>query len=141
MVELPTLLSTGNNATKRTAAFRSQVQLNGQCADDLPASLSSSVSCSLYADNLAIWCFFPSVPTAVEATQAALFRLERWSEYWCLPLNSSKCEASFIQWIPTKLTSNPIFSYLAPASVSIPLQLHLGSPPTALFPLLNMYLR
>ena len=31
----------------------------------------------------------------MEATQVALFRLERWSEYWCLPLNPSKCEASF----------------------------------------------
>ena len=36
-------------------------------------------------------------------------------------------------WIPTKLTSNPISSYLAPASVSIPLQLFWGSPSTALF--------
>ena len=63
--------------------------------NDLPASLPSSVSCSLYADDLAIWSSSPSVPTAVEATQAALFRLERWSEYWCLPLNPSKCEASF----------------------------------------------
>ena len=63
--------------------------------NDLPASLPSSVSCSLYADNLAIWSSSPSFPTAVEATQGALFRLERWSEYWCLPLNSSKCEASF----------------------------------------------
>ena len=48
---------------------------------DLPASLPSSVSCSLYADDLAIWSSSPSVPTAVEATQGALFRLERWSEY------------------------------------------------------------
>ena len=63
--------------------------------NDLPASLPSSVSCSLYADDLAIWSSSPSVPTAVEATQGALFRLERWSEYWCLPLNPSKCEASF----------------------------------------------
>ena len=63
--------------------------------NDLPASLPSSVSCSLYADNLAIWSSSHSVPTAVEATQGALFRLERWSEYWCLPLNPSKCEASF----------------------------------------------
>ena len=61
--------------------------------NDLPGSLSSCVSCSLYADNLAIWSSSPSVPTAVEATQGALFRLERWSEYWCLPLNPSKCEA------------------------------------------------
>ena len=64
--------------------------------NDLPASLPSSVSCSLYADDLAIWSFSPSVPTAVEATQEALFRLEHWSEYWCLPLNPSKCEASFL---------------------------------------------
>ena len=49
--------------------------------NDLPASLPSSVSCSLYADDLAIWSFSPSVRTAVEATQGALFRLERWSEY------------------------------------------------------------
>ena len=61
----------------------------------IPASLPSSVSCSLYADDLAIWSSSSSVPTAVEATQGALFRLERWSEYWCLPLNPSKCEASF----------------------------------------------
>ena len=63
--------------------------------NDLPASLASSVSCSLYADNLAIWSSSPSVPTAMEATQGALFRLERWSEYWRLPLNLSKCEVSF----------------------------------------------
>ena len=41
--------------------------------NDLPTSLSSSVSCSLYADDLAIWSSSLSVPTAVEATQAALF--------------------------------------------------------------------
>ena len=63
--------------------------------NDLPTSLPSSVSCSLCADNLAIWSSSPSVPTAVEATQGALLRLERWSEYWCLPLNPSKCVASF----------------------------------------------
>ena len=45
------------------------------------------------------------------------------------------------QWIPTKLTSNPTSSYSAPASVSIPLQPFLGSPLTALFPFLSMYLR
>ena len=108
--------------------------------NDLPASLPSSVSCSLYADDLAIWSSSSSVPTVVEATQGALFRLECWSEYWCLPLNSSKCEASFFQWIPTKLIFSPTSSYSAPASVSIPLQLFSGSPSTALFPFLNMYL-
>ena len=45
------------------------------------------------------------------------------------------------QWILIKLTSSPTFSYSAPASVSIPLRLFLGSPSTALFPFLNMYLR
>ena len=45
------------------------------------------------------------------------------------------------QSIPTKLTSSPTISYSAPASISIPLQLFLGSPSTALFPFLNMYLR
>ena len=58
--------------------------------------MASSVSCSLYADDLAIWSSSPSVPTAVEATQGALFRLE----HWCLPLNPSKCEASFFSVNP-----------------------------------------
>ena len=68
--------------------------------NDLPASLPSSVSCSLYADNLAIWSSSPLVSTALETTQGALFRLERWSKYWCLPLNPSKCEASFYSMDP-----------------------------------------
>ena len=41
--------------------------------NDLPGSLPSSVSCSLYADDLAIWSSSPLVPTAVKATQGALF--------------------------------------------------------------------
>ena len=75
--------------------------------NDLPASLPSSVSCSLYADDLAIWSSSPSVPTAVEATQRALFQLERWSECWCLPLNPSKCEASFFSVDPHQANLQP----------------------------------
>ena len=75
--------------------------------NDLPASMPSSVSCSLYADDLAIWSSSPSVPTAVEATQGALFRLERWSEYWCLPLNPRKCEASFLSVDPHQANLQP----------------------------------
>ena len=75
--------------------------------NDLSASLPSSVSCSLHADDLAIWCSSPSVPTAVEATQGALFRLERWSEYCCLPLNPSKCEASFFSVDPHQANLQP----------------------------------
>ena len=39
----------------------------------------------------------------------------------------------FPQWISTKLISSPTFSCSAPFSVSIPFQLLLGSPSTALF--------
>ena len=75
--------------------------------NDLPASLPSSVSCSHYADDLAILFFCPSVPTAVEATRGALIRLERWSEYWCLPLNPSKCEASLFSVNPHQANLQP----------------------------------
>ena len=40
--------------------------------NDLSASLPSSVSCSLYADDLAILSFSFSLPATVEATQGAL---------------------------------------------------------------------
>ena len=75
--------------------------------NDLPTSLSSSVSCCLYANDLANWSSSLSVPTAVEATQGALFRLERWSEYWCLPLNPSKCKASFFSVDPHQANLQP----------------------------------
>ena len=75
--------------------------------NDLPASLFSSVSSSLYADDLAIWSSSTSVPTAVEATQGALFQLDRWSEHWCLPLNPSKCEASFFAVDPHQANLQP----------------------------------
>ena len=44
----------------------------------------------------------------MEATQGALFRLERWSEYWCLPLNPSKCEALFFSVDPHQANLQPI---------------------------------
>ena len=74
--------------------------------NDLPASLPSSVSCPLYTDNVAVWSFSPSAPTAVEARQKALFRLLG-SEYWCLPLNPSKCEASFFSVDPHQANPQP----------------------------------
>ena len=45
------------------------------------------------------------------------------------------------QWILTKQTFCPTSSYSAPAFVLLPLQLLSGSPSTALFPFLSMYLR
>ena len=104
--------------------------------NDLPASLSSSVRCSLYADDLAIWSSSPWVPTAVEATQGALFR----STGVFLSIRAN-VRPPFTQWIPTRLTSSSTSSYSAPASVSIQLQLFLGSPSTAFFHFLSMYLR
>ena len=69
--------------------------------------LPFSVSCSLYADDLAVWSSYPSLPTAVEATQEALFRLERWSDYWCLPLNPRKCKTSFFSVDPHQANLQP----------------------------------
>ena len=43
----------------------------------------------------------------MEATQGALFRLERWSEYWCLPLNPGKCEVSFFSVDPHQTNLQP----------------------------------
>ena len=109
--------------------------------NDLLASLPSSVSCSLYADDLAIWSSSPLVPTTVEATQGALFRLERWSEYWCLSLNPNKCEASFFSVDPHQANLQPNLLLLGSRLHFNPLQLFSGSPSTALFSFLNMYLR
>ena len=106
----------------------------------LPASLSSSISCSLYADDLAIWSSSPQSPL-------------RWRphEEHCLDWSAGLSTGVFLsiranvrppscQWIPTKLTSSPTSFYSAPASVSIPLQLFLGSPSTSLLPFLKTYL-
>ena len=60
------------------------------CISDLPASLPSSISCFLYADDLAIWSSCPFVLIVVDTTQEPLIPLE----CWCLSLNPSKCEAS-----------------------------------------------
>ena len=60
--------------------------------------------------TLTIWPFgssSSSVLTEVEVTQGALFRLERWSEYWCLPLNPSKSKASFFSVDPNQASLYP----------------------------------
>ena len=105
--------------------------------NDLLASLPLR-SAALF--TLTIWPFGPPPPRS----------LLRWRPHkelcfdWSAVLSTgvflsirANVRSPSSQWIPTKLTS----SYLAPASVSIPLQLFLGSPSTALFPFLSMYLR
>ena len=93
--------------------------------NDLLASLPSSVSCSLYVDNLAIWSSSPLIPIAMEATQGALFRLECWSEYWCFPLNPSKCEASFF-------SVDPHYANLQPNLLLLGSYLYINPTPTFL---------
>ena len=108
--------------------------------NDLPAFLPPSVSCSLYADDLAIWSSSPQ-------------SLLRWRPHkelcfdWSAGLGTdvflsirANVRPPSSQWIPTKLISSPTSSYSTPASVSIPLQLSLGSLSTTPFPFLNMYL-
>ena len=103
----------------------------------LSSSLISLLLCllpSVALFMLTIWSSSPSVPIAVETTQGALIRLERWSEYWCLPVNMNKCEASFFSVDSHQANPQPNFFYSTPASISIPLQLFLGSLSTTLSP-------
>ena len=107
--------------------------------NDLPASLPSA---ALY--TLTIWPFGSPPPRSPLR--------ERTHKELCFDWSAGLSTGVFLsiqanvrprssQWIPTKLISSPTSSYLAPASVSNPLQLFLGSPSTALFPFLSMYLR
>ena len=102
--------------------------------NDLPASLPSFISCSLYTDDLAIWS-----PQQWRPHKELCFD-------WSTGLNTdvflsirANVRPPFSQWI-TKLTSSPIFFNSAPTSISTKLQFFLGSPLTALFPFLSMYL-
>ena len=92
--------------------------------NDLPAFLPSSVSCSLYSDDLAIWSSFPSVPIAVEATQGLDWSAGPSTGVFLSIQANVRPPSS--QWIPTKLTSSPTSFYSTPASFSIQLQLFLG---------------
>ena len=93
--------------------------------------------------TLTIWPFGPPPPRS----------LRRWRPHkelcfdWSAGLSTSvflsiraNVRPPSSQWIPTRLTSSPTCSYSAPTSVSIPLQLFSGSPSTALFPFLSIYL-
>ena len=102
--------------------------------NDLPASLPSSVSCSLYADDLAIWSSSPSVSTAVKATKSCFGWSTGRSNGAFLSIRANVRPSS--QWIPIKLTS----SYSIPTSISIPLELFSELTSTAHFLFLNMHL-
>ena len=70
--------------------------------------------------------------------RGALIELERRSERWCLPVNSSKCESSYFGLILTNRTSRLTSFYSTLFFASIPFQLFLGSHLTALFPFLHI---
>ena len=59
--------------------------------------------------TLTIWPFGPPLPRSPLRWRPhkELFRLERWSEYWCLPLNPSKCEACFFSVDPHQANLQP----------------------------------
>ena len=109
--------------------------------NDLPASLPFAVA-ALF--KLTIWPFGPPLPRSPLRWWPHKELYFDWSAgrstgvFLSIRANVRRLSS---QWIPTKLTSSPTSSYSAPASILIPLQLFLGSPSTALFPFLNMYLR
>ena len=109
--------------------------------NDLPASLPSS-SAALF--TLMIWPFGPPPPRPLLRWRPHKELCFDWSAGLStgvfLSIRANVRPPSF-QWIPTRLTSSPTSSYSAPASILIPHQLFLGSPSTALFPFLGMYLR
>ena len=91
-----------------------------------------------------LYCFLPSaalsmltpyqlilrhlVPASTEATQTALIRRKGWNEDWYLPINPSKCEASFF-FVELRQASHQIhLSLLNIPSALIPLKLFLRSP-------------
>ena len=90
--------------------------------------------------TLTIWPFGPSTRRSVLQWRPHKELCFDWSTGVVLSIRANVRPPSS-QWIPTKPTSSPTSSYSAPASVSIPLQLFSGSPSTALFPFLSMYLR
>ena len=94
--------------------------------------------------TLTIWSFGPSPPRSLLRWRPHKELCFDWSAGLStgifLSIRANVRPPSF-QWIPTRLTSSPTSSYSAPASVSIQLQLFLGSPSTALFLFLSMHLR
>ena len=89
--------------------------------NDLPAALPSSVSCSLYADDLAIWSYSPWSPLRWRTHKELCFNWRAGLSTGVFLSIRANVRPPSPQWIPTRLTSNPTSSFLSPASVSIQL--------------------
>ena len=109
--------------------------------NDLPVSLSSSISCSLYADDLAIWYSSSLVPMRWRSHNELCFDWSAGVSTGVFLSIRENVRPPSSQWISSKLTSSSASSYSAPASVTTTLQFFLGSSSTALFLFLSMYLR
>ena len=85
--------------------------------NDLPASLPSSVSCSLYADDLAIWSSSPRFALRWRPHKELCFDWSAGLSTGVFLSIRANMRPPSSQWISTMLTSNPTSSYSAPASV------------------------
>ena len=89
--------------------------------NDLPASLPSSVSCSLYADDLAIWSSSIRPPLQWRPHKELCFDWSAGPSTGVFLSIRANVKLPSSQQIPIKLTSSPTSSYSTLASVSIPL--------------------
>ena len=91
--------------------------------NDLPAS---SVSCYLYADDLAIWSSSPSVPLPWGQHKELCFDWSAGMSTGVFLSIRANARPPSSQWIPTKLTYISTLSHSALASVLIPTPTFLG---------------
>ena len=60
--------------------------------DDIVRDLDSGIDCSLFADDLAIWCQEDTPNQCREKIQSALHVIEKWTKKWRMKLNEDKTE-------------------------------------------------
>jgi hypothetical protein len=58
--------------------------------DDLVAELPHGIKVALYADDLVMWCIDKYATTATKRLQRAVDALKRWTDKWCITINTEK---------------------------------------------------
>ena len=94
--------------------------------NDHQASLPSSVSCFLYADDLAIWSSSPRSTLWWRPNKELCFNWSAGLSAGVFLSIRANVRSPSSWWIPTEQNSSPTSSYSTPASVSIPLQFSWG---------------